>query len=179
VKARLAVCVVVLVVACKQSAVDKALQRMTSQPRYDVYASSDFFPNHAAMQPPPRGTVPRDVLLDPGLVAGREPNGAYLSDVPLEVNDKLLNRGRSRFEIFCAVCHGEAGDGRSIVASNLVERPPPSLLRPELRALPAGFLYQVVAHGFGEMPAYAADLPVEDRWAVVAYVKRLQTRAAR
>jgi mono/diheme cytochrome c family protein len=178
VKVRLAVCLTVVVAACRQSAVDTALQRMTSQPRYNVYASSDFFPNGAAKQLPPSGTVPRGVLLDPRLVAGRDPNGAYLSEVPLVVTDNLLSRGRSRFGIFCAVCHGAAGDGRSIVASNMGERPPPSLLRPELRALPAGFLYQVVAQGFGQMPSYAAELPVEDRWAVVAYVKQLQAGSA-
>jgi mono/diheme cytochrome c family protein len=152
---------------------------MKDQPRYDVYASSHFFASGAAMQPSPTGTVPRGEPLDSRLVTGRERNGEYLSDVPLPATDKLLSRGRSRFEIFCAVCHGVAGDGRSIVASNMVERPPPSLLRPELRTLPPGFLYQVVAQGFGHMPSYAPELPMEDRWAVVAYVKQLQAGVAR
>jgi mono/diheme cytochrome c family protein len=128
------------------------------------------------MQPPPGGTVRRGELLDSRLTEGRERGGAYLSDVPLAVTGKLLARGQSRFGIFCAVCHGEAGDGRSIVASNMVERPPPSLLSPQLRALPAGLLYQVVQQGFGRMPSYATELTVEDRWAVVAYVRRLQAQ---
>jgi len=178
VRARLTVGFALMFAACKQSEVDTALQRMTDQPRYDVYASSDFFANGAVVQPPPGGTVPRGELLEPRLATGREANGSYVAQVPLAITENLLNRGKSRFGIFCAVCHGEAGDGRSIVASNLVERPPPSLLRPELRALPPGFLYRVVAQGFGRMPSYATELPVNDRWAVVAYVRQLQTRAA-
>jgi mono/diheme cytochrome c family protein len=179
VRARLTVGFALMLAACKQSAVDTALQRMTDQPRYDAYASSEFFSNGAVMQPPPGGTVPRDELLEPRLATGREANGSYVAQIPLAITENLLTRGRSRFGIFCAVCHGEAGDGSSIVASNMVERPPPSLLRPELRALPAGFLYQVVAQGFGQMSSYAAELPVNDRWAVVAYLRQLQTRAAR
>ncbi len=177
-KTRLFGCFVVILAACRQSAVDTALQRMTDQPRYDAYAGSGFFPNRAVMQSPPSGTVSRSEVLDPRLATGRTPDGAYLSEVPLAVTDKLLSRGQSRFGIFCAVCHGEAGDGRSIVASNMVEHPPPSLLRPEIRALPVGFLYQVVGLGFGQMPSYAAELTVEDRWSVVAYVKQLQAQAA-
>jgi mono/diheme cytochrome c family protein len=172
---RLACCALILV-ACRQSAVDTALQRMTDQPRYDAYGASRFFSDGAVMQPPPGGTVRRGELLDSRLTEGRERGGAYLSDVPLAVTGKLLARGQSRFGIFCAVCHGEAGDGRSIVASNMVERPPPSLLSPQLRALPAGLLYQVVQQGFGRMPSYATELTVEDRWAVVAYVRRLQAQ---
>ena len=59
----------------------------------------------------------------------------------------------------------------------MVECPPPSLLSASVRALPPATLYQVITDGFGRMPPYAAELPAEQRWAVVAYVRQLQNRA--
>jgi mono/diheme cytochrome c family protein len=85
--------------------------------------------------------------------------------------------GQSRFGIYCAVCHGALGDGNSVVATNMVECPPPSLLSANVRALPAATLFQVITDGFGRMPPYAAELPAEQRWAVIAYVRQLQSRA--
>ena len=169
----------VALVACgRQPGVDTALQRMADQPRYDVYERSGFFSNGAVMQSPPSGVVARGEVLDARVAAGREPDGAYVREVPLPLTEGLLTRGRSRFGIFCAVCHGSAGYGGSVVASNMVERRPPSLRRAALRGLPAGYLYETVRQGLGRMPGYAAELPVEDRWAVVAYVRWLQRRGA-
>ena len=161
-----------------QSAVDTALQRMRAQPRYDAYERSAFFRNGAVMQPPPEGTVPRGQVLASAPATGREPGGGYLPDVPLPVTADLLSRGRSRFGIFCAVCHGAGGYGGSVVAYNMIERRPPSLRRPELKQLPAGYYYSVITGGLGRMPSYAADLSVSDRWAVVAYVRDIQRRTS-
>jgi mono/diheme cytochrome c family protein len=144
-----------------QPAVDAALQRMSDQPRYDVYERSDFFQNGAAMQVPPAGTVSRERVLD---------------TVPLPLGSQLVTIGRTRYQIFCAVCHGTGGYGGSIVAANLVERRPPSLRRPELRSLPAGYFYEIIRDGVGTMPSYAAELSVPERWAVVAYLQQLQRR---
>jgi mono/diheme cytochrome c family protein len=160
-----------------QPAVDRALERMTEQPRYDVYERSGFFPNGAAMQAPPEGTVPRGKVLEPRLALGLETGGGLVREVPLPVTAELLTRGRSRFEIFCAVCHGAGGYGGSVVAQNMGERRPPSLRTPELRALPAGYHYRIIRDGLGRMPSYAAELSVRDRWAVVAYLRMLQRGA--
>jgi mono/diheme cytochrome c family protein len=112
------------------------------------------------------------------LATGREPAGGYLADVPLPTTADLLDRGRSRFGIFCAACHGAGGYGGSVVAANMVERRPPSLRAAAMRALPAGFYYQVITQGLGRMPSYAAELSVADRWAVVAYLRDLQRRTS-
>jgi mono/diheme cytochrome c family protein len=88
------------------------------------------------------------------------------------VTPELLAVGRKRFEINCAVCHGLLGDGDSLVARNMAQRPPPSLHRRVWAE--DGRYYQVVAQGFGIMPSYAAELTIEERWAVVAYVRALQ-----
>jgi mono/diheme cytochrome c family protein len=172
--AQLAVAMGLLAGCLNQSATDRALERMNEQPRYDVYEGSRFFPNGMTMQVPPAGTVARDAILDRPLATGRSGAGVYLTTLPVAVTPELLDLGRSRFRIFCGACHGAGGYGGSIVASNLAERRPPSLRSPAVRSLPAGFLYEVIARGLGRMPSYAAQLPVEQRWAVVAYLKRLQ-----
>jgi mono/diheme cytochrome c family protein len=147
-----------------QPAVDAALQRMRDQPRYEAYGGSNLFENGAAMQVPPAGTVSRERVLDD------------VREVPLPPGPQLLGIGQSRYQIFCAVCHGTGGYGGSIVAANLVERRPPSLRRPELRLLPAGYFYKIIRDGVGRMPSYAAELSVPERWAVAAYLQQLQRR---
>jgi mono/diheme cytochrome c family protein len=94
--------------------------------------------------------------------------------IPLPVTAELLALGRSRFRIYCAACHGTGGYGGSIVAANMMGRRPPSLRTPAMAAFPAGFVFEVISRGLGRMPSYAAELPVDQRWAVVAYLKQLQ-----
>jgi mono/diheme cytochrome c family protein len=94
--------------------------------------------------------------------------------LPLPVTPALLELGRSRFRIYCAACHGAGGYGGSIVAANLTERRPPSLRGPPVSSLPPGFVYEIIRQGIGRMPSYAAQLPVHQRWAVVAYLQQLQ-----
>jgi mono/diheme cytochrome c family protein len=171
--------VVALLAGCRvnQTTTDRALQRMSEQPRYDVYEASGFFRNGMVMQVPPAGTVSRDAVLDPVMLSGRSASGAYVTAVPVTVTPTLLDLGRSRFRIFCAACHGTGGYGGSVVAANMVDSRPPSLRSPAMRSLPAGFVYQAIGQGLGRMPSYAAQLPVNQRWAVVAYLRQLQSTA--
>jgi mono/diheme cytochrome c family protein len=166
-----------LLAGCRlsQSATDRALERMDEQPRYDVYEASRFFRNGMTMQVPPAGTVSREAMLDRGLATGRTASGGYLAAPPMPLTPALLTLGRSRFRIYCAVCHGAGGYGGSIVASNMTERRPPSLRTAATRSLPAGFFYEVISRGLGRMPSYADQLTIEERWAVVAYVRELQS----
>jgi mono/diheme cytochrome c family protein len=96
----------------------------------------------------------------------------YVTSVPVPVTRKLLELGRQRYDITCGTCHGTLGDGDSIVARNMALRPPPSLHRYINR--PAGYIFEVATKGFGMMASYAAELTVEERWAVVAYIRALQ-----
>lgn len=165
-----------------------SFERMLVQPRYEPYGASSFFPDGRAMRIPPSGTVSRERLADSALVPAATPPAprAPLTDstplppgdpMPLQPSDEILALGQSRFGIYCAVCHGVLGDGNSVVATNMVECPPPSLLSANVRALPAATLFQVITDGFGRMPPYAAELPARQRWAVIAYVRQLQSRA--
>ena len=149
-------------------AASRALQRMKEQPRAEAYGESRLFADGMAMRTPPPGTVPREA-------AGAGGPGA--AGGPPPVTPALLARGRSRFAVYCAVCHGAGGWGGSVVAANLDERRPPSLHGPAVAALSPAALYGIVSNGVGRMPGYAAELPPGDRWAVVAYVGVLRRAA--
>ena len=100
--------------------------------------------------------------------------GAYVDRVPLPLSREALEVGRARFETFCAACHGMTGDGNSVVARNMTLRKPPSLVSPTVRAFPPGRVFQVISEGYGLMRPYRDELPIEERWAVVAYLSALQ-----
>ncbi|MGE5191185.1 MAG: c-type cytochrome, partial [Deltaproteobacteria bacterium] len=85
----------------------------------------------------------------------------------------LLERGRERFDIYCAVCHGRTGDGNGIIVRRGFRRPP-SYHTDRLRNAPAGHFYDVISNGFGAMASYANRIDVADRWAILAYIRALQ-----
>lgn len=155
-----------------------------AQPRERAYRPSNFYDDGLVMQAPPDGTVPRERhTMAPALTTGIAgytgqwgKNGErivrYASRIPVPVTPALLALGRKRFNITCATCHGPLGDGDSIVAAQMALRPPPSLHKYADRA--PGYIFEVATKGFGMMASYAAELSVEERWAVVAYVRALQ-----
>ena len=109
----------------------------------------------------------------------------WVTDFPVAVDEKLIRRGRQRYEIYCATCHGIGGDGDGLVTLRALELEqgtwvkPTSLHADPIRIQPVGQLYSTIANGVRKMPGYAAQIPVRDRWAIVSYVKALQkTRTA-
>ncbi len=148
------------------------LDPMQRQAKVKAYQSSDFYPDGLAMRDPPEGTVPYHGLLDPTVETGLGADGKPLAVSPVPFDQALVQRGKARFEVSCAVCHGVLGDGDSQVALNMSLRRPPSLHL--YRDRPDGYIFQVISQGFGLMPSYAGSIPVHDRWAVVAYVRALQ-----
>lgn len=132
--------------------------RMLEQPRARAYDESAAFPDGRAMRVPPPGAIPHD----------RPP-----AERPA-VTRAVLERGRERFEVFCAACHGIDGSGRSVVATKMVYRPPPSLHEPRLRAYSTERIEQIIERGYGFMPSYADALVPDERAAVAAYVQALQ-----
>lgn len=149
---------------------------MEHQPKVKPYAASTLFADGRAMRQPPAGTVPRERPLEgPGVAASAAALAAEdVTALPVPLTRTLLERGRNRFDIYCATCHGLVGDGDSVVADKMALRVPPSLHTPHARGLTVGALYRVIAEGYGVMPSYRAELPLADRWAVVAYVQALQ-----
>ncbi|HEX8434057.1 cytochrome c [Archangium sp.] len=148
------------------------LQRMEAQAKYEYYETSEFWADGKAMRTPPAGTVPRERAVgNPGLTTGRV-NGALVTSIPLELNRQVLEDGQKHYNIVCAQCHGRLGDGNSVVAENMALRLPPSLL--QLSDKPDGHFYAAVTEGYGVMPSFAGELNIQERWAVVAYVRALQ-----
>jgi mono/diheme cytochrome c family protein len=145
------------------------------------YSESEFYADKMGMREPPEGTVPRErVVLNPALstgkIMGADGKEAYVTSIPLKVDRPLVALGKKRFDITCGTCHGPVGDGDSIVARQMSLRPPPSLHLYAER--PPGYIYEVITKGFGLMASYAGELPVRERWAVVAYVRALQLSQA-
>lgn len=152
------------------------------QLRVDPYKVSTFYPDGTTMRSPPAGTVPRERItmapqVSDGKITGPDGSDLYVTSAPIPLDEKLLERGRQRFDIYCATCHGPLGNGDSIVARQMGLRPPPSLV--DYRDRPIGYVFDVITNGFGMMASYAAELPVRDRWAVVAYVRALQIAQSR
>jgi mono/diheme cytochrome c family protein len=148
------------------------LDPMMVQQKVKLYRPSDFYEDGIAMRPAPAGTLAREELFAPEVESGLGPDGKQLARMPIPMTRELVSLGRQRYDVVCAVCHGLAGDGESLVARNMSLRPPPSL---HLKVQnPDGWFYQVIAQGFGLMPSYASHLTVQERWAVVAYLRALQ-----
>jgi mono/diheme cytochrome c family protein len=149
---------------------------MFDQEKYEAYEKSALFADEAAMRPFPPGTVARGQFdEDEAYLTGTLPGGVLAPSIPgrVTVDGALLRRGEERYGIFCAPCHGPTGDGNGMIVQRGYVRPPSYHLA-RLRQAPDGHFFDAITRGFGRMPSYASQVPVEDRWAIVAYVRALQ-----
>jgi mono/diheme cytochrome c family protein len=147
---------------------------MHVQPRQNPLSRSDFYPDQRSARPPVEGTVARgDLRADTYFYTGKI--GANPGDVmPFPVTKDVLDRGRERYNIFCAPCHSRLGDGNGFVPARGFARKPPSFHIARLEKAPVGYFFDVMTEGFGIMPDYASQIPPRDRWNIVAYVRALQ-----
>jgi mono/diheme cytochrome c family protein len=148
-------------------------QDMHNGPRFKALQKSDFYDDHRSERPLVEDTVPRGWLMADDAFATGKVNGQFVAELPVPLNLQLLQRGENRFNIYCAPCHARTGNGDGIVVRRGYKRPP-SYQDPRLRAQPIGYFYDVISHGFGQMPDYAAQVQPKDRWAIAAYVRALQ-----
>ncbi len=170
---------------------------MQDQPRYDEYSKGDFFSDGKAMRDLPEGTVARGQLRDnKALYTGKKENAdpnaqvestvdpvtgntlvsSFPNDVeefPIPVTQELLDRGEQRYKVFCIACHGPVGKGDGMVVRRGYPAPP-TYHDDRLRNAPVGHFFDVITNGWGKMNNYAAQVPVADRWAIVAYIRALQ-----
>ena len=147
---------------------------MHVQPRQNPLSRSDFYADQRSERPPVEGTVARgDLRADTYFYTGKIGNNP--GDVmPFPVTKEVLERGRERFDVFCAPCHSRVGDGNGFVPSRGFARKPPSFHIARLQKAPVGYFFDVITEGFGIMPDYASQIPPKDRWDIVAYVRALQ-----
>ena len=147
---------------------------MDSQEKYEAQEESQFFEDGSAMRPPVAGTVARGELReDDAYYRGKNKDGSLITKMPVEITMELLQRGRERYNIYCAPCHDQTGSGKGIVVKKGF-LPPPSMHLDRLRESPDGHFYDVISNGIRNMPSYKHQIPVADRWAIVSYVRALQ-----
>ena len=164
---------------------------MDEQDKIRGQKPSEFFADGKGSRLPVTGTVPNSA--DNGVFSvefGEGRTGYYYtglldgyfgSGMPEELEltpetvESFLARGQDRFGIYCAICHGESGDGGGVVARNGLNGVR-NLTEDGFKAAnyPDGLIYEVITHGKGQMGAYGMNIPVEDRWAIVAYMRALQ-----
>ena len=148
-------------------------QDMHDNPRSEPLEASRVFADGSASRMLVEGTVPRGHLNEDEFLHTGKVGGMPVTEFPFAITKKELDRGEDRFNIYCAPCHSRLGDGQGMVVLR-GHRQPPSFHIDRLRDAPPGYVFDVITSGFGAMPDYRAQLTVEDRWAVVAYLKALQ-----
>lgn len=147
---------------------------MHHQAKIKPFRESAFFADGSSARPLPEGTVARGFLrADAALARGMGPDGEFVPEIPVPLTRALLERGRERFDIYCSPCHGRTGEGRGMIVQRGFKQPS-SFHVDRLRAERAGYFFDVITNGFGQMSGYPMQVPPDDRWAVVAWIRTLQ-----
>jgi mono/diheme cytochrome c family protein len=168
------------------------IQDMDNQSKFRAQQVNPIFADNRAMRPPVHGTVARGELnLDAHYVHGvinqqqGQPQWATAFPSQIKVDMDFMKRGQERFNIYCLPCHGESGDGDGMVHKRAMELvlsgtngttwvQPKSLHEQAIAEQPVGQIFNTITNGIRTMPSYESQIPLDDRWAIVAYVEALQ-----
>jgi mono/diheme cytochrome c family protein len=146
---------------------------MHNQPKYTPLRPSTFFADGLSAREPVAGTIPRGHLDEDTLLYAGKEHGQPAEEFPFAVDDKVMARGQERFNIYCSPCHGRTGEGNGMVVQRGF-RKAANYHVDRLRQAPAGYFFDVITNGFGVMPDYKGQIPVRDRWLIIAYIRALQ-----
>ena len=135
--------------------------------------ASSVFADGRAARPLPDHTIARGQLREDELFFTGHVDGKPVDLFPEPVTPAMIERGRQRFDIYCAVCHGRTGEGNGMIVRRGFPTPP-SFHIDRLRSAPAGHFVEVINNGFGLMYSYASRVEPADRWAIAAYIRALQ-----
>jgi mono/diheme cytochrome c family protein len=149
---------------------------MWAQPKNKPQQASDFFADKRASRAPVVGTVKFGAGNTNDAMHTGYDKGKLVENFPVEVTEELIRRGKNRFEIYCTPCHGQAGDGKGMIAQRgfTASRPIPSYQTDRLRKMPVGYFFDVITNGYGAMYPFADRIEVKDRWAIASYIRALQ-----
>lgn len=157
------------------------IQDMDNQERFKTQQPNPLFADGRASRPLVEGTVARGQLqADDALYRGRNEDGSWVDEIPIRIEESMMERGRERFNIYCAPCHGYSGYGDGTVSKRADELqegtwvPPSSFHDQVVLDRPDGHIYNSITNGIRNMAAYGSQIQVEDRWAIVAYIRALQ-----
>lgn len=134
-----------------------------------------FFANHRSSQPFVEGTIARgmpyqDIPLNTGKITG---STNWVENIPVDVTEALMERGRQRYDIFCSPCHGETGDGKGVTTKYGMVAVA-NFHDARLVSMTDGEIFNTITYGKNLMGPYGANIKIEDRWAIVAYLRALQ-----
>ena len=149
---------------------------MDSQPKYKAQAASAFFADGRANRPALPGTIAWGHLNDDDVLAtGKDASGTLIKSNPVAITEALLRQGQERFSINCVPCHGRLGDGNGMVKMRSFGALNPANLQDvRLREIADGHIFDVITNGVRTMQPLGGNVPVSDRWAIIAYVRALQ-----
>ena len=148
-------------------------REMFDQPKANSLRSSDFFSDRAASRSLAPNTVARGFLHDDEAFYSGAIGTNLITEFPSPITREVLERGRERFEIYCAACHGRTGEGNGMIVQRGFPAPP-SYHTERLRNAPIGHFYDVMTRGYGIMYPQASRVAPQDRWAIAAYIRALQ-----
>jgi mono/diheme cytochrome c family protein len=155
------------------SACENGVKNMYDQAKYKTLAASPVWNDGRASRPLEAGTVAHSAGTLAATASGRRSLTRDDIAEPPTYTPQALQRGRDRFEIFCSPCHGLAGDGNGYIPERGFPHPP-TYHSDRLRQVPDSYLFDVMTHGYGVMYPYADRVSVQDRWAIVSYIRALQ-----
>lgn len=149
---------------------------MDQQERFEAQEENPFFADNRSMRQPVEGTISRGNLRqNPEYYQGINEDSSFVGEIPVDVDKAFIYRGQAGYEVYCTPCHGKIGDGQGIIMTGRYGYvPAPSFHLDRLRNVGDGYIYSAIANGIRNMPSYAHQIKVEDRWAIVAYVRALQ-----
>lgn len=149
-------------------------RNMFDQPRVNAFDGSQYFADGMGMRPIPDGTVSRERgALQPSYLTGLGPTG-FLAELPIDLSYEVLERGKQRYDIYCAPCHNYNGDGTGMIVQRGFPQPASLVHEQRLIDSPVGYYFNAMTNGFGRMYSYSSRIKPEDRWAIAAYIKALQ-----
>src|SRR5258708_5817779 len=146
---------------------------MKRQPKVKTQKPSNFYADGASSRMPVPGTVSRKEPLDLDYTATGKMGDKWGDGIPITIDSAAMARGQERFTINCAICHGPVADGQGVVAK--IGYPEVANLQQDrIRQMADGEIFGTISNGKGQMSAYAANVPIEDRWKIIAYLRALQ-----
>ncbi len=148
---------------------------MDRQPKLRPQQPNLTFANGRSSQEPVPGTVARgDRYENSAINTGKTPGTTnFVAAIPVAVTEQMMRRGQQRFEIYCLPCHGPQGDAKGIV-QKYGYASVKSLHDKLVVGQTDGEIFNTITHGKLTMMPYGSQIPIEDRWAIVAYVRALQ-----
>jgi mono/diheme cytochrome c family protein len=168
------------------------IQDMDSQPKYKAQRVNPFYPDARAHRLDVPGTVAVGELREDDHFHRGKVGDAYARTFPQQVHlsQQFIERGQERYGIYCAPCHGLTGEGDGMITQRAEELvatgrgkgmawvPPTNINQDYIRQQPVGQLFEAISNGVRNMPAYAPQISTEDRWAIVMYLRALQSKTA-